>query len=394
MEFETVNKKIIKYNTIQNRKILPILRNETKLGAEQRWQVEVFGNAYQTSSYQHPNGKVRVNPPVYCNSKNVGRSNETTPEQQALFEAKSKWDKQKKVGYVPLVDSESDTGVVEEKLIIPMKANKCNEKHLNPEEIYVSPKLDGVRCIASLKDQGEVQFTSRSGKHFPSNLQHIVDNVSEILKNKKEFRLDGELYIHNYPFSKLSGMIRSKNKIHSDFHKIEYHVFDLIPCDKNKNLPWPERLKVLNEIDANNTVKIVPSLKISTPEDSSIMSEIDYYHNLWVQDGYEGLIIRNPEGVYEHGKRSKHLMKYKMFEDSEFKIVDIISGVGTEEGACIYVCEHNGLTFNVRPRGTMEERREIFETRSSHIGKKLTVRYKEIQNVPREPVGIAIRDYE
>ena len=37
--------------------------------------------------------------PTICKGKNIGRSNETSPEQQAEAEAQAKWDKKRKDGY-------------------------------------------------------------------------------------------------------------------------------------------------------------------------------------------------------------------------------------------------------------------------------------------------------
>ena len=56
----------------------------------------------------------------------------------------------------------------------------------------------------------------------------------------------------------------------------------------------------------------------------------------------------------------------------------------------------DGQTFRVRPRGTQEARRELFENGGDYVGQQLTVRYQELTDdgVPRFPVGIAIRDYE
>jgi DNA ligase-1 len=50
----------------------------------------------------------------------------------------------------------------------------------------------------------------------------------------------------------------------------------------------------------------------------------------------------------------------------------------------------------VRPKGTIEDRRDIFKKAQSYVGKKLTVKYQELTDdgIPRFPIGLAIRDYE
>ena len=67
-----------------------------------------------------------------------------------------------------------------------------------------------------------------------------------------------------------------------------------------------------------------------------------------------------------------------------------------EAGCVIWICELDGKTFACRPRGTREEREELFEKGADFIGNQLTVRYQEKTDdgLLRFPVGIAIRNYE
>ena len=117
-----------------------------------------------------------------------------------------------------------------------------------------------------------------------------------------------------------------------------------------------------------------------------------------VNEGYEGLILRNITGEYCEGpSRSKHLQKYKSFQDDEFPIVGYHEGSGLESGCIIWECKiSDGTVFSVRPRGTREVRSEYLIKADNYIGKKLTVRFQELSEigVPRFPVGIDIRDYE
>jgi len=90
-------------------------------------------------------------------------------------------------------------------------------------------------------------------------------------------------------------------------------------------------------------------------------------------------------------------MKYKSFQDEEVTIIGFETGVGTEQGAIIYqVRDQRGNEFTVRPRGTIEKRRELYENREELMGLKLTIRFQELtkDGVPRFPVGVAIRNYE
>ena len=108
-------------------------------------------------------------------------------------------------------------------------------------------------------------------------------------------------------------------------------------------------------------------------------------------------MVRNLTGAYAIGKRSANLQKVKTFLDGEYPIVGFTQGTGGETGCVIWECQTpDGQTFRVRPRGTQEDRKVLFQNGSDYIGQQLTVRYQELTDdgVPRFPVGIAIRDYE
>ncbi len=118
---------------------------------------------------------------------------------------------------------------------------------------------------------------------------------------------------------------------------------------------------------------------------------------MFVEDGYEGMIVLNKNRAYKYKHRSYDLQKVKRFVDSEYRIVGGEDGSGREAGLIVFRCvTSDGLEFSVRPRGSHEERAKIYKNLENYIDKYLTVRYQELTDDgrPRFPVGIAVRDYE
>ena len=109
----------------------------TNADSVQEWTIVVEGNSYYTIE-GILNGKLTQSKPTVCQGKNIGRSNETTPEQQALQEAQSKWQKKKDKGYNEVLTKEK-------KFFEPMLAHEREkyEKLLFTVPTYVQPKLDG-----------------------------------------------------------------------------------------------------------------------------------------------------------------------------------------------------------------------------------------------------------
>jgi DNA ligase-1 len=247
--------------------------------------------------------------------------------------------------------------------ILPMLAHKWDDrKRYITEPFFVQPKLDGVRILVSNK--GGI---SRTGKIVPGT-EHWGKNLKE-----GEY-LDGECYVHGMDFESITSAFKTEP------HKLEFHVFDYYDINKPE-LSFKERLKYVT----------VETQLINTKD------ELQKVHDDFVARGYEGIMIRNPDGSYEPGKRSNNLLKMKMFETDEFEIIGVHEGTGRDVGTPIWECQtKSGDVFSVRPDGNMESRRETYARRSEIIGKKLTVKYQNMTfaGVPRFPVGLAIRDYE
>jgi ATP-dependent DNA ligase len=224
------------------------------------------------------------------------------------------------------------------------------------------------------------------------------------------------------PFEELAGLIKKKKITDSDVErlkKVKYHVYDIYDR-MNENAPYSERLGVLAAAVrrcgcvcvANDTVtastaaaRVLRSAATTTDEAAAVvilvrtekvaaLSDFRRLFAEFVEAGYEGIMLRNGAGVYRANYRSNDLQKYKEFMEDEYRIIDFKEGEGRDLGAVIWVCETaDGKEFTVRPRGTMEQRREWFNDGESYIGKNLTVVYQELteDGKPRFPVGKALR---
>lgn len=274
-----------------------------------------------------------------------------TQMEQALLEARSMYNKKK------------PTGAPE-----PMLAHEY-KKHSKkmPDDIGVQPKLDGVRMIVKRNEDGFEMFT-RTGKPV-TNMNHLVPELETIMKVGQI--VDGEVYDHDIDFNIISGRFR-KNEETGD---LKYYIFDVIDFEKS----FQERFK-----------KFVDKKFIfHVPYEIIKKSKLAEYHQKFLDQGYEGIMVRNVDAVYESG-RSFSLLKYKDFYDKEFKITDITSG---KDGVPIFQCNNE---FTTRIKGVNEEKQKYLDNKESYIGKMMTVRYQELskEGIPRFPVGIQIRDYE
>ena len=298
---------------------------------------------------------------------------------------------------------------------------------------FVQPKLDGLRCVSYMTrtaNDHEVALQSRTGAFF-TGLPHIAAALRPYLSQHPNIVIDGELYTDQMPFEELAGLIKKKKITESDvarLKKVKYHVYDIYDYTRH-DMPYSERLGLLagavrrcgcvaNDAfhssgtpvagaassgrmlrSADTTVvateDAAAAVVLVRTEKVAVLAEFRQLFAEFVEVGYEGIMLRNAAGVYRANYRSNDLQKYKEFLEDEYRIIDFTQGEGRDAGAVIWVCETaDGKEFSVRPRGTMEQRRDWFNDGASYIGKNLTVVYQELteEGKPRFPVAKAVRD--
>ena len=343
----------------------PTLYKETATKAINKWTIFVENNYYWTE-FGKIDGAMQTSDRTYCEGKNIGRSNETTREQQAILEAASAWKKKRdRDGFVTNIDDLENIAFEP-----PMLAKKYNGEYKEDMK-FIQPKLDGIRCNMSYNNN-EIKAVSRHNMRF-STTTHIEDEVKELLIANEGIHLDGELYNHELydDFNKIVSLVRKQKLKENDIEevktKVKYYVYD-IWFDDNEEMPFSERSKFIKEHLSNmNNIVVVPTYEINSRED------IDKYFDIFRKEGYEGAIIRRDK-PYEH-KRSKNLLKYKEFLDDEFEVIDIHVGKNLTIAESITIKLKNGKTCNATLAFTDEECKEILENKENYIGKMATVCY-------------------
>jgi ATP-dependent DNA ligase len=375
---------------------LPTLYKKASTGKIQQWNIHVEPGAMQTACIvtQHGQvgGKIQETKDWIEEGKNLGKANETSELQQAEAEAKAKWEKKKKSGYVETLDgAEADeTDDLIEGGIVPMLAQSFS-KHAQKIKYpcYAQPKLDGIRCIAILKD-GECTLWSRTRKLI-TGVPHIAREVEKMFKGL-DIVLDGELYNHELKkdFEQIVSFVRQEEP-QPGYDIVEYHIYDVANGDMFHQR-WENFIRRLpKDRILSRKIHFVETVLI---DDEPFVAEL---FEKFTASGYEGLMLRNYDSKYVN-KRSYDLQKVKEFEDAEFKIVGIKEGRGKLAGHAIHVCEdEKGEQFDVKMKGETAVLKKHFDDHSLWKGKKMTVQFQGLtgaNQVPRFPVGKAVRDYE
>lgn len=347
-------------------------------GKIQVWEIEVEGNAYRTISGQL-DGVQTTTEWTYCEGRNTGKSNATTPEEQALKTAKA-------IREIKLAHGcfESILDVDKKQYFQPMLAqNWTHRKDKIKYPVASQPKLDGARNVTEVDG-----MFSRNGKPWIS-APHIYEGIKPLFEKDPDLIFDGELYNHdlNEDFNKIISLIKkqkpTQEELQESREKVQYWMYDL-PSHPGTFL---ERYEKLKEIVS----KLGPMFKLVECTLLYSEEEVNAQLEKYLAEGYEGQILRL-DAPYEN-KRSKNLLKHKLFIDEEFEILDIIEGEGNLVGkAGRMAFKMNGKPFTAGLKFSWEESKDFWENREKYIGKKATVKYFNVtpDGVPRFPKVINV----
>ncbi len=367
---------------------LPTLYGKDISGKSKQWTATVYTDgvkARYTVEYGQVGGKLQLTSTDYTEGKNIGKKNETTALQQCCNEIRKKWnDKKEKERYSETLD---DTDAATGSKVFPMLAHVFNPAK-NTKIVFpcfVQPKLDGLRCLIMRLPSGEIITQSRTGGIFVT-MGHITSQLHPFFEVYPKIVLDGELYTNEYPFEELCGMIKRTEVDAEKMRLVHFHIYDVI-------LPTPAAYTERHAFIANNAHLFPPTFEIVKTEEVTNTTELKTKFTEYIQDGYEGIMLRNKAGLYVNNRRHD-LQKYKEFEKDEFVIVGFKEAKGRDAGSVIWVCAtKTGDEFDCRPIGSLEHRTELFKNAPKYIGKMLTIKYQELseKGIPRFLSGKAIR---
>lgn len=320
--------------------------------------------------------------------KNIGRSNETTPLEQALSQAKSKVKLQLDRGYKEEIPAEGErTNALGYPM--PMLATPLEKINGDLGDVfYIQPKLDGFRCLAFKDEEGEIHLYTRRGKRVET-LPHLEEAYRWILRPGDH--VDGELYLHGEPLQRIASLVK---RLQPGSEKIEHHLYDTV-----SEFRFSDRFHKLSEIFKSTTgpVTVVETVSCSG------MESAEYAFRSFRERGYEGAILRTNDTPYEIGARSKSLIKMKGFEEEDFEIVGMeLAKPKHKNGETLNVAVLTCLTpegqlFKVTAPGNERDKHTIWDRREEVLGSKAEIKFAnkvKKTGIPFHPVCIKIKDGE
>lgn len=344
----------------------------------------------------------------------------------SIDEVRSKYNEKLKQGYKFLDEIKDDTicPPVEESMLaqyletylpydrttsdgtlLPMLAKVYNDNVFNKISNRLGQfKINGLRCLISAKrNEGDIftpyklLFQSCEGTYWKS-LYHLENYLLEILPDwlldkmiDEDYVLDGEIYLPGYSVNEINHFVKDPKCIENAM--LQYWCYDIAIQDYTQfkrieelyTIKSPKHIRCkedhLNNIDR---FVVLPIVEISSTEKARQMRD------KFIDIGFEGLILRDPNAEYQFGKRNNTMIKYKRTTDGVFEVIDIYSEGTKRSDIPLLLCRNdiNDNTFEVHVNGTFDYQNEILIHRDKYIGRKLFITFGERSGVDKVPFHV------
>jgi DNA ligase-1 len=247
----------------------------------------------------------------------------------------------------------------------------------------VEPKLDGVRCVTVVDYESRtVVMYTRNGKelvNFPHITKFLEDNLDNIARS---YVFDGEVVSDT--FQSLMTQVHRKDNVEASDAKLM--LFDVIPLVEFKKgcsvMGQRRRTNFLKEnfskiFGDSGCIEIIPQKEFDLDVFTDEIEFKDYNRDM-VAEGYEGIMIKDPNGKWE-GKRSVAWLKQKPFIEVSLSVTQVEEGTGRNVGKLgALVCEGEDdgkkIVVNVGSGFTDEQRAEFWAAKDALIGQVVEVR--------------------
>ena len=305
--------------------------------------------------------------------------------------------------YLPVIRTSGDNTV------LPMLAktfdNTNNKLFSKCALFYGQYKINGLRCFISAKENVgdmfnpiKLNFQSREGTYWNSlrNLEEYLISVlpAELLSLmiNDGLVLDGELYLPGHSVNEINHFVKDpkcpENKL------IQYWCYDFAIEDTCYDYRMDLRIKYLKSFAFNaysmqdhlsNKEKLVALTDYGITDEANAIIWRDNFINY----GFEGLILRNPNKDYQYGARNASMIKFKRSTDGKFKIKDIYpEPIRRNIPIFLLINDINGATFEVHVGGSVDYQENILKNKEKYIGKTMYVEYGERSGVNQVPFHV------
>lgn len=192
----------------------------------------------------------------------------------------------------------------------PMRAHK-ESVHQQAERLrfplLVSPKYDGIQALVLR----EVALVSRRLRSIPNH------HCRKLFEHPALIGCAGELIAG--PPTAPDALTRTASAVMAadTVDDVSFYLFDYF---LEPNSPYTQRAVYLASLNLPKHVTVVEQTLVKNQWEAAAMADI------FIQQGYEGMMLRSPMGIYKNGRstlKEQYLLKWKLFEEREARILEV-----------------------------------------------------------------------
>ena len=268
------------------------------------------------------------------------------------------------------------------KPMLAKQADKVTNTKIFNKEWYASRKIDGLRALIYMGKDGKLHTASRGAMNYDAAMCEIINHPTliKLFKDNPGLIMDGECYHHGYSLQQLSGIARTQ-KTAIDYGILQFYWYDIVDTNSTFDERWAFMQDIKDQLNLtfdperefkNGELRIQFVPQIITSSWNAIMD----LHNEYVSQGWEGVVIRDPDKVYRPNGRTNDMIKVKLYKSSEFLITGYELGLRGTEDMVFTLVTKDGIEFKAKPHGDREQKQwyvDNFETEC--LNQYATVKY-------------------
>lgn len=277
-------------------------------------------------------------------------------------------------------------------LMLAKDAKKCKKiKEIVKSGGYMSPKLDGYRCMA--ENNTEDGLRSRNGTSY-ENFPTIVQTLQTL--GDLDIVLDGEIMSDDFNSMQQTAFSSTSKKSVGD---VTLYVFDVVPRNEwearsfksttSERIVLKDKFKDTLAAAGITNIQVVDHIYVDSIEDAFA------YEQQCIADGYEGAMFI-PDIPYYVGRKSNKLMKFKTMMSMECEVVGIYEGINKYIGMMggLNLRQENSRTCDCGSGFNDEQRQEFWNNPDQVVGRLVEIKYQELtpDGVMRFPIFKRFRD--
>lgn len=290
--------------------------------------------------------------------------------------------------------------------LLPMLAKTFDNATFKRVPFYYGQwKINGLRCIITAKPSDDMFspykfiFQSREGTYWKGldNLaSYLFNNLPTNIINKMindGWALDGEIYLPGNDINQIDHYVKDTT---CPQHKIlQFWCYDIIIPDATQYTRFNYLYEWLGKFELNENISYNDHLN-----NTNMFNILPFYYvndathakdfrDKFINAGFEGLILRNPDAEYQFGKRRAGIMvKYKDVKEGNFKIIDIYPE--KTRNLPIILCQNdiNDECFETRLSISHAEQELVLNNKSFYLGNYVHIKFGERSGIKRVPFHI------